>query len=65
MSKKNLKTCGGAGCSNAFYGLGMIGALVYFWTSSDPTFMAKVTAMFKALVWPAFFVFEAMKYLGM
>ena len=50
-------------CNNAVYGMGMIGAWVYF-IGSAPTFWDGVTGFFKGLFWPGFFVFEALKYFG-
>ena len=48
--------------SGAVYGLGMIGAAVYF-ISHATTFWFGVLAFLKALVWPAILVYEAFKYL--
>ena len=47
-----------SGGGDAVYGLGLIGALVYFWQQAD-TFWGYVLAVLKALVWPAFLVYEA------
>ena len=49
--------------SNAVYGLGFIGAAVYFIAKAS-TFGAGVIGFLKACVWPAFLVFEAFKSLG-
>ncbi len=57
MKDKNY--CGGSG---AVYGLGLIGAAVYF-ISHAPTFWWGVVGFLKALVWPAFLVYEAFKFL--
>lgn len=48
----------GTGGAGAVYGLGLIGALVYFWQQADG-FVEYVVAVLKALVWPAFLVYEA------
>jgi hypothetical protein len=48
----------GAHGGNAVYGLGLIGALVYFWQQAD-SFGQHLLAVLKALVWPALLVFEA------
>ncbi|NCU31171.1 hypothetical protein EOM57_05205 [Candidatus Saccharibacteria bacterium] len=53
-----------AGGGGAVYGLGMIGATVYY-ISVAPDFWMGVLGILKALVWPAFLVYEAMKSLGM
>ena len=46
------------------YGLGAIGAAVYF-ISNATGFLMGALGFLKALVWPAFFVFEAFKYLNL
>ena len=53
-------TCSGS--SGAVYGLGLIGAAVYF-IGHVTTFWLGVLGFLKALVWPAFLVFEAFKTL--
>ena len=60
------KCCGyGCGsCGGAVYGLGFIGAAIYY-ISNATTFWMGVLGFLKALVWPAFLVFELLKYLGM
>jgi hypothetical protein len=50
--------------SGAVYGLGFIGAAVYF-ISTATSFWMGVLGFLKAIVWPAFLVFEAMKNMGM
>lgn len=50
------------GGSGAVYGLGFIGAAVYF-ISHAATFWLGVLGFLKAMVWPAFLVYEALKYL--
>lgn len=52
------------GCGDAFYGLGFIGAVVYY-ISTATGFWMGVLGVLKALVWPAFLVFEVLKFLGM
>lgn len=47
-----------AGAGNAVYALGLIGALVYFWQQADSV-RGRLFAVLKALVWPAFLVYEA------
>ncbi|HHV84454.1 MAG TPA: hypothetical protein GXX42_01370 [Petrimonas sp.] len=59
MSKRMQKS-GSAG--DAVYGLGMIGAAVWY-ISSATTFWMGVLGFLKALVWPAFLVYEAFKAL--
>ena len=55
--------CGYSGCGGALYGLGFIGSLVYY-ISTATGFWMGVLGVLKALVWPAFLVFEALKFLG-
>ncbi|MFP4365981.1 MAG: hypothetical protein ACLFQA_02695 [Bacteroidales bacterium] len=50
------------GPANAIYGLGFIGAAVYF-IGQASTFWMGVLGFLKALVWPAFMVYELFKYL--
>ena len=49
--------------SNAVYGLGLIGAAVYFIMQAT-SFWTGVIGFLKAIVWPAFLVYEAFKQLG-
>jgi len=54
MADKNWNQAGGA--SGAIYGLGLIGALVYY-IQSATSFWDGVYGVFQALVWPAFLVY--------
>ena len=47
---------------NAVYGLGLIGAAVYYIQTAD-SFRAGIIGVLKALVWPAFLVYEILKFL--
>ena len=49
--------------SGAVYGLGLIGAAIYF-ISHATGFWMGVLGFLKAIVWPAFLVYEALKNLG-
>ena len=49
---------------HAVYGLGFIGAAVYF-ISTATGFWMGVLGFLKALVWPAFLVYGLLKLLGM
>jgi hypothetical protein len=49
--------------SNAVYGLGLIGAAIYF-ISTATSFLSGVLGFLKAIVWPVFLVYEAFKHLG-
>jgi hypothetical protein len=46
------------------FGLGFIGALVYYWQHATG-FGSGVVGLLKALVWPAFLVYECLKALKM
>ena len=48
--------------SGAIYGLGLIGALIYYLQNST-TFWAGVLGILKALVWPAFLVYKLLGFL--
>lgn len=64
--KMNYKHHCGHSCKGAMgcgYGLGFIGAAVYY-ISTATGFWMGVLGVIKALVWPAFLVFEVLKYVG-
>lgn len=50
--------------SSAVYGLGLIGAWVYY-LSHAATFWMGVLGFLKGIVWPAMLVYEALKFLNM
>jgi hypothetical protein len=52
-----------AGGGNAVYGLGLIGALV-FYIQGAHGFWAVVLGILKALVWPAFLVYHLAKFVA-
>lgn len=52
------------GCGGAFYGLGFLGALFYYLTTAT-SLWAGIIGVLKALFWPAFLVYELLKFLGM
>ena len=52
------------GGAEAVYGLGFIGAAIYF-IGTATTFWLGVLGFLKALVWPAFLVFAALNSLGL
>lgn len=49
---------------DAVYGLGFIGAAIYF-IGHAATFWLGVLAFLKALVWPVFMVMALLKFLGL
>jgi hypothetical protein len=57
--KQNMHKHGG----EAVYGLGLIGAAIYY-ISVAAGFWMGVLGFFKALIWPVFLVYEALKFLG-
>ena len=60
FENNNFKGCSSTGC---VYGLGFLGAVIYY-VSTAPSFWAGVLGILKALVWPAFLVYEVLKFLG-
>jgi hypothetical protein len=52
-----------ANAGGAVYGLGMIGAAVYY-ISAATSFGMGVVGLLKALVWPAFMVYKALDFFG-
>jgi hypothetical protein len=58
--KNEMRNCAPSG---AVYGLGLIGAAIYF-ISHAATFWMGVLGILKAIVWPAYLVYEALKTLG-
>jgi len=61
-SAPKVSSCKPSG--GCLYFLGMVGAAIYY-ISSATGFWVGVWGVIKALVWPAFLVFELMKGLGM
>ena len=53
--------CKGGG--GAIYGLGCIGAAVYY-ISHTIGFWNSVLGLLKAIIWPVFLVYEVLKFLG-
>ena len=67
VDKKSSKCqCVGISCNhsgNAVYGLGFIGSLVYY-ISTATGFWMGVLGVLKAIVWPAFVVYDLLKFLA-
>ena len=59
MSKNTSNNASGG----AFYGLGFIGAAIYF-IGTATSFWMGVLGFLKAIIWPVFFVLEVFKYIG-
>jgi len=53
----------GSGSASAVYGLGFIGALVYYIFAATSIWTG-VLGVLKSIVWPAILVYEALKSLG-
>ena len=71
MDKKALKKqfmknhhCHHCHSGGAVYGLGFIGAAVYYIATANGFWMG-VLGILKAIVWPAFVVFGLLKFLGL
>jgi len=62
ITKANVCKAGG-GCGGCAYGLGFIGAVIYY-ISNATGFWMGVLGVLKAIVWPAFLVFELLKLVG-
>ena len=72
MEEETTKTVNTSDCgkskhrhvrSEGVYFLGFVGAVIYY-ISTATTFWIGVLGVLKAIVWPAFLVFEALKFLG-
>lgn len=55
------KGSSGNSCGGGIYGLGFLGAIVYY-ISTATSFWMGALGILKALVWPAFIIYEALKY---
>jgi len=62
-ARKSAKMAGPVQNGSPVYGLGMIGAWVYFWRKGE-TPGEKALGLAKGLVWPAFLVYEAFVAVG-
>jgi hypothetical protein len=61
MAKGSTGAAAGGG---ALYGLGIFGALFYYWQQAD-SFWEYVWAIFpKAIFWPAYMIYEGFRALG-
>lgn len=59
MGSNNAGTAGGG----AIYCLGILGALFWFWQQADG-FWEHIFALFQALLWPAWMVFQGFEALA-
>jgi hypothetical protein len=51
-----------AGAAGAIYGLGILGAWVWFFQQAD-TFWQYIWAFFQGILWPAFMVYDVFRIL--
>ena len=58
---KKMK-CGGCG-QDAVYGIGLVGAVIYFVGKAD-SLSTGLIGILKAIVWPAFLVYKALNLIG-
>jgi hypothetical protein len=63
MADSSVKNAGGAG-AGAVYGLGLIGALVYY-IQTATGFWDGVWGVIQALFWPAFLIYGALDALNL
>ena len=63
MSNNRGSSAGAAGMG-AVYGLGLIGALIYFIQSAS-SFWDGLYGVFQAIVWPAYLVYGLLHFLRM
>ena len=64
QTQQKTKVIRQGGASEAVYGLGLIGAWVYYFSHATSLWLA-VLAFFKGVLWPAFLVYELLKFLNM
>ena len=62
LIKNECKNKNISGTPGVVYGLGFIGALVYFIQHAD-TFWIGVLGVLKAIVWPAFLIYKLFEFL--
>jgi hypothetical protein len=58
------KHMGYHGSGGALYGLGFLGALVYYLTTAT-SLLGGTLGIIKAILWPAFLVYGLLKFIGM
>jgi hypothetical protein len=54
--------CGNGACGGGLYFVGFIGAAIYY-IQTATSFWGGALGILKALVWPAFVVYESLKFL--
>lgn len=63
VSGNGSGSAGAAAGGGAIYGLGIFGALVWFWQQADG-FWEYALALFQGLFWPAYLVYEVFEALS-
>jgi hypothetical protein len=63
MVNGKSKTVVNNGGGNAVYGLGFVGALIYYLQQAETLWMGLI-GILKALLWPIFLVYQLLKSLG-
>jgi len=58
----NPRRAQGPACGGAVYGLGLLGAMVWYWQQAHGL-GARAVGVLKAIVWPSFLVYDALKAL--
>lgn len=61
-NQKRRRTSSSGGASGGAYGLGFIGALVYFWQHADSVWTF-ILGFFEAIFWPAILVYQLLDHL--
>ena len=64
MHHKGKNWGGGGSSSNAVYGLGFLGALIYFISTASNVGVG-LLGILKAIIWPVYFVYYMFEYLGL
>lgn len=64
QERKRMKNHGGSGIAGAAYFMAFIGAAVYY-IQQATTFGIGVLGFLKALVWPAFLIYNLLEFLKM
>jgi hypothetical protein len=65
MAERNRRAWArrGSGTGDAVYGLGLIGALVYYIQQAHG-FWGVIVGILKALVWPAFLIYHLLRFIS-
>ena len=61
--KHKIEACRPGSGSSCGYGMGIIGAAIYF-ISNAAGFWLGVLGFLKAIIWPVFLVYELFKFMG-